>query len=94
MAGRRNLVVAWLVAAVHLSCTNAFRMSRSSTGTATRLSALSMADGGKKTMFDKIWESHLVDSTDAGNSLIYVDRHLVVCPCLYPMSSQPCRISF
>jgi 3-isopropylmalate dehydratase len=29
-----------------------------------------------KTMFDKIWESHLVDSSD-GQSLIYVDRHLV-----------------
>lgn len=29
-----------------------------------------------KTMFDKIWESHLVDSAD-GSSLIYIDRHLV-----------------
>jgi 3-isopropylmalate dehydratase len=27
-------------------------------------------------MFDKIWDSHLVDSSD-GNPLIYIDRHLV-----------------
>lgn len=27
-------------------------------------------------MFDKIWDSHLVDSSN-GNSLIYIDRHLV-----------------
>lgn len=31
---------------------------------------------GPKTMFDKIWEQHLVDSSN-GNSLIYIDRHLV-----------------
>lgn len=29
-----------------------------------------------KTMFDKIWDSHIVDSSD-GNTLIYIDRHLV-----------------
>ena len=40
---------------------------------ATRFSPLQMAG---KTMFDKIWESHLVDASD-GQSLIYVDRHLV-----------------
>jgi len=32
--------------------------------------------GPPKTMFDKIWEQHLVDSSN-GNSLIYIDRHLV-----------------
>lgn len=31
---------------------------------------------GGKTMFDKIYDSHLVDSSD-GNNLIYIDRHLV-----------------
>ncbi|MFB0922462.1 MAG: 3-isopropylmalate dehydratase large subunit [Alphaproteobacteria bacterium] len=30
-----------------------------------------------KTLFDKIWESHLVDSQDDGTCLIYIDRHLV-----------------
>jgi len=30
-----------------------------------------------KTIFDKIWESHLVDSQSDGTCLIYIDRHLV-----------------
>ena len=30
-----------------------------------------------KTMFEKIWKSHLVHEQDDGTSLIYVDRHLV-----------------
>ena len=31
----------------------------------------------KKTMFDKIWEQHVVDERQDGSSLIYIDRHLV-----------------
>jgi 3-isopropylmalate/(R)-2-methylmalate dehydratase large subunit len=30
-----------------------------------------------RTLFDKIWDSHLVDQQDDGTCLIYVDRHLV-----------------
>ncbi|MFO1069831.1 MAG: 3-isopropylmalate dehydratase large subunit [Geminicoccaceae bacterium] len=30
-----------------------------------------------QTLFDKIWESHLVASEPDGNSLLYIDRHLV-----------------
>jgi 3-isopropylmalate/(R)-2-methylmalate dehydratase large subunit len=30
-----------------------------------------------RTLFDKIWESHLVDQQDDGTCLLYVDRHLV-----------------
>ena len=30
-----------------------------------------------RTLFDKIWDSHLVDTQDDGASLIYIDRHLV-----------------
>jgi 3-isopropylmalate/(R)-2-methylmalate dehydratase large subunit len=30
-----------------------------------------------KTLFDKIWESHLVDVQDDGTCLIYVDRHII-----------------
>ena len=30
-----------------------------------------------KTLYDKIWESHLIDDQKTGNSLIYIDRHLV-----------------
>jgi len=30
-----------------------------------------------RTLFDKIWESHLVDRAEDGTCLIYIDRHLV-----------------
>ncbi|MGB0749407.1 MAG: 3-isopropylmalate dehydratase large subunit [Magnetospiraceae bacterium] len=30
-----------------------------------------------RTLFDKIWEGHLVDVQEDGTSLIYIDRHLV-----------------
>ena len=30
-----------------------------------------------RTLFDKIWESHLVDQQEDGTCLLYVDRHLV-----------------
>ena len=30
-----------------------------------------------KTLYDKIWENHLVHQQDDGTCLIYVDRHLV-----------------
>ncbi len=29
------------------------------------------------TLYDKIWEAHLIDAQDDGNCLIYIDRHLV-----------------
>jgi hypothetical protein len=40
-----------------------------------RIGSLLHASKGK-TLFDKIWESHLVDD-NGDNSLIYIDRHLV-----------------
>jgi 3-isopropylmalate/(R)-2-methylmalate dehydratase large subunit len=30
-----------------------------------------------KTLFDKIWERHLVDAQEGGTCLLYIDRHLV-----------------
>ena len=30
-----------------------------------------------KTLFDKVWENHLVKETDDKQCLIYIDRHLV-----------------
>ena len=30
-----------------------------------------------KTLFDKIWDSHLVEKQNDGTCLIYIDRHLV-----------------
>ena len=32
---------------------------------------------GAKTLFDKIWDAHLVHQQDDGTCLIYIDRHLV-----------------
>lgn len=31
----------------------------------------------KKTLYDKLWDAHLVSSDDDGASLLYVDRHLI-----------------
>ena len=30
-----------------------------------------------KTLFDKIWNQHLVNQQDDGTCLVYIDRHLV-----------------
>ncbi len=30
-----------------------------------------------RTLFDKIWESHVADEQDDGTSLLYIDRHLI-----------------
>ncbi len=30
-----------------------------------------------QTLFDKIWQTHLVDTADDGTTLIYIDRHMV-----------------
>jgi len=35
------------------------------------------SQNGPRTLFDKIWDSHLVDRQDDGTCLIYIDRHLV-----------------
>ena len=32
---------------------------------------------GPKTLYDKIWDAHVVDEADDGTCLIYIDRHLV-----------------
>ncbi len=31
----------------------------------------------KKTLYDKIWDNHLITNNDDGSSLLYIDRHLV-----------------
>ena len=36
-----------------------------------------MSHPSPKTLFDKIWSHHLVNSQDDGTCLIYIDRHLV-----------------
>ena len=32
---------------------------------------------GPKTLYDKIWDAHVVDTQDDGTCLLYIDRHLV-----------------
>eukprot|EP00962_Isochrysis_galbana_P030468 scaffold9888_cov123-Isochrysis_galbana.AAC.4 len=39
--------------------------------------ALSSASSKPRTMYDKIWDEHVVSAGDNGNALIYIDRHLV-----------------
>ena len=36
-----------------------------------------MAVNGPQTLFDKIWQAHLVEEQDDGTCLLYIDRHLV-----------------
>ncbi len=36
-----------------------------------------MAQETKKTLYDKIWDDHVVSVNDDGSSLLYIDRHLV-----------------
>jgi 3-isopropylmalate/(R)-2-methylmalate dehydratase large subunit len=36
-----------------------------------------MASGKPRTLYDKIWDDHLVDEQPDGTCLIYIDRHLV-----------------
>ena len=36
-----------------------------------------MARATPRTMYDKIWDAHLVDMQEDGTGLLYIDRHLV-----------------
>lgn len=31
-----------------------------------------------KTLYDKLWDQHLVDQQSDGNALLYIDRHFVI----------------
>lgn len=44
--------------------------------TATR-SSINVSSTGPRTLYDKIWDDHIVDGSSDGNALIYIDRHLV-----------------
>lgn len=43
----------------------------------TVVNILTMSHTKPRTLFEKIWDDHLVDASDDGSSLIYIDRHLV-----------------
>jgi 3-isopropylmalate/(R)-2-methylmalate dehydratase large subunit len=36
-----------------------------------------MTSTGPRTLYQKIWDAHVVDTRDDGTSLVYIDRHLV-----------------
>jgi 3-isopropylmalate/(R)-2-methylmalate dehydratase large subunit len=36
-----------------------------------------MAEGAARTLFDKIWDAHVVDRLPDGTCILYIDRHLV-----------------
>lgn len=30
-----------------------------------------------KTLFEKVWDSHIVDSVESGQEILYIDRHFI-----------------
>jgi len=36
-----------------------------------------MAEGKKRTLFDKIWDSHIVETLPDGTCVLYIDRHII-----------------
>ena len=39
--------------------------------------SIMLSSEGPRTMYDKIWDDHVVDGTSDGAALLYIDRHLV-----------------
>lgn len=64
------------VAVLLSSCADGFVVAPRMSRTMTLPSALSMAKEGPRTLYDKIWDDHVVDD-DGMSSLVYIDRHLV-----------------
>ena len=44
---------------------------------ATPRKSITVSSDGPRTMYDKIWDDHIVDGTSDGSALLYIDRHLV-----------------
>ena len=47
------------------------------THVATPRKSITVSSDGPRTMYDKIWDDHIVDGTSDGSALLYIDRHLV-----------------
>lgn len=57
---------------------SSFRMQSMTRGqNSFRFRHISMSSGSPRTMFDKIWDNHIVDMSDENTGLLYIDRHLV-----------------
>ena len=39
--------------------------------------SIAVSSTGPRTMYDKIWDDHIVEGTSDGTALLYIDRHLV-----------------
>lgn len=39
--------------------------------------SINVSSDEPRTMYDKIWDDHIVDGTSDGAALLYIDRHLV-----------------
>ena len=39
--------------------------------------SINVTSTGPRTMYDKIWDDHVVEGTSDGTALLYIDRHLV-----------------
>ena len=39
--------------------------------------SINLVSNGPRTMYDKIWDDHVVEGTSDGTALLYIDRHLV-----------------
>ena len=38
-----------------------------------------------RTLYDKIWDEHVVHTEEDGTAVLYIDRHLVMAPALFDM---------
>jgi 3-isopropylmalate dehydratase len=49
----------------------------SSRGLSTKRQSINITTTGPRTLYDKIWDDHVVTGKSDGQALIYIDRHLV-----------------
>ena len=58
-------------------CDAFFRIAKTETAHKTETAQMTATNQTKKTLYDKIWDDHLIHAQEDGASLIYIDRHLV-----------------
>ena len=56
---------------------NTATQSRSARFSSVCNARMAASSSGPKTLFDKIWNDHVVDEQPDGTTLLYIDRHLV-----------------
>eukprot|EP00924_Labyrinthula_sp_SR-Ha-C_P013778 maker-scaffold_5-snap-gene-13.6-mRNA-1 protein AED:0.01 eAED:0.01 QI:333/1/1/1/1/1/3/303/713 len=60
-----------------ISLLNIFRPLRARTVSRTAFPAVGLNTEKPQTLFDKVWNSHVISQEEDGTCLIYIDRHLV-----------------